>query len=275
MRGGCVAPSGARPSPPCVVAPRGVRASAGWASGLVLFGLVPSCPWVPVRLSFLSRLLAESRGTERCPRRSVCFWCRHWVYLGALWCHLSDALVVMSGVTFLRLAEPRGTERCPRRSVLFMMSTLSELGMVQVRSLGLSCNGDHPHLPWQQGTSFATKHEAEYTEMLCMKVAGLLADVQGRNCSVEQAVSPLAAAAADSAHKGMVPRGSRLVSMIEGGSGIGCASWRAVVSGGLLGTSAEGGAPFLAQAQKAEHPFSKQELLPDRVLTSVLTWGAE
>ena len=59
--------------------------------------------------------------------------------------------------------------------------------------------------------------------------------------------------------------------MIEGGSGIGCASWRAVVSGGLLGTSAEGGAPFLAQAQKAEHPFSKQELLPDRVLTSVLT----
>ena len=33
---------------------------------------------------------------------------------------------------------------------------------------------------------------------------------------------------------------------------------------------------FLKQAQKAEHPFSKQALLPDRVLTSmfdVLTWG--
>ena len=33
--------------------------------------------------------------------------------LGALWCYLSDALVVMSGVTLLRLAEPRGTDRCP------------------------------------------------------------------------------------------------------------------------------------------------------------------
>ena len=28
--------------------------------------------------------------------------------------------------------------------------------MAELRSLGLSCNGDHPHLPWQQGTSFAT-----------------------------------------------------------------------------------------------------------------------
>ena len=56
------------------------------------------------------------------------------------------------------------------------------------------------------------------------------------------------------------PRGSRLVSMIEGGSGIGC---HAQV--GIPWSQEE----FLEQAQKAEHTFSKQALLPDRVLTSM------
>ena len=55
--------------------------------------------------------------------------------------------------------------------------------------------------------------------------------------------------------------------MIEGGSGIGCR-----VQVGVPWSQED----FLEQAQKAEHPFSKQELLADRVLTSmfdVLTWG--
>ena len=192
--------------------------------------------------------------------------------------------------------------------------------MAALRALGVSCDGNHPHLPWRQGTSFATKHEAEYAEVLCMKVADLLAEVQGRDCDVEHAVSPLAAAAADSApvpqavlarkakqkaatgyqpragkfaavvpeyeslytvhvtndeakqvkdvkakagskgwlttdlrlHGGMIPRGARLVSMTEGGSGIGCR-----VQVGVPWSQED----FLEQAQKAEHPFSKQALL--------------
>ena len=68
-------------------------------------------------------------------------------------------------------------------------------------------------------------------------------------------------------HGGIIPRGARLVSMIEGGSGIGCR-----VQVGVPWSQED----FLEQAQKAEHPFSKHALLPDRVLTSlfdVLTWG--
>ena len=101
--------------------------------------------------------------------------------------------------------------------------------MAALRALGVSCDGNHPHLLWRQRTSCATKHEAEYAEVLCMKVADLLADVQGRDCDYEHAVSPLAAAAADSVPCPTSCAGTQ--GQTESSHGIPAESWEVCRSG--------------------------------------------